>query len=424
MLNDDIRASYRRWRVRYLHQVGVEADGHPRYRVAISASHQARTVSEGQGYGMVIVALMAGEDEEARTLFDGLWEFFNDHRSSTDDRLMDWSVEADEIADPEGNDSAFDGDCDIAFGLLIAARQWGCSGRIDYCSEARNVVDGIFESEIGPTSRLPMLGDWTDPGGEQFNEYTPRISDIMPGHFRAFGRATGDGRWTDVVAASLAVINALQTAYAPSTGLLPDFAIGSGGPDSLFQPAPPGFLEGPHDGHYYYNAGRAPWRLATDALINGTGSSGVAVQKLSQWIRSATSENPTGVRAGYTLDGAPIGNYFTTFFVAPFGVAAMLDQDGQQWLNDIYDSVRYRNEGYYEDSVALLSLLVMTGNFWDPTLMQPVLRPPRRPSGRVSPFPAELIHAYKMSAQRRPAFSPVWPLSFLVLSGRSPPGGS
>ena len=45
----------------------------------------------------------------------------------------------------------------------------------------------------------------------------------------------------------------------------------------------------------------------------------------------------------------------------------MTEPSQQQWLNDVYDSVRGIHEDYYEDSVTLLCLLVMTGNYWDPT---------------------------------------------------------
>lgn len=385
LLNGDVVFAYRRWQLRYLRQAGVEAGGHPRYRVTMGTSSNARTVSEGQGYGMIIIALMAGEAEDARTIFDGLWEFFNDHRSSIDSRLMDWSVNADEVPDTEGNDSAFDGDADIAYGLLLAARQWGCSGRVDYCREAREVITGMLESEIGPESRLPMLGDWVDPDGETYHQYTTRPSDFMPGHFRAFGRATGDDRWNEVAAVCLEATAVLQSEHAPVTGLLPDFAVGAGSSVASLEPAPPGFLEGSNDGSYSYNAGRTPWRLATDALLNGSEASAAAATRMGSWVRSEAGDDPYRIRAGYALDGTPIGNYFTTYFVSPFGVAAMLDQGSQQWLNDIYDAVRTRNEGYFEDSVTLLGLLAMTGNFWDPTLMQPGWSERRRVSGRVTP---------------------------------------
>lgn len=73
-------------------------------------------------------------------------------------------------------------------------------------------------------------------------------------------------------------------------------------------------------------------------------------------------------KAGYDLDGSPVpdSGYFTTFFAAPLGVAAMSDPGQQEWLNVIYDSVYTTHEDYYEDSVTLFCLIAMSGNAWTP----------------------------------------------------------
>lgn len=357
--DDDVRALYARWKSRYLAAAGTAADGTPLYRVSFGSGNPGRTVSEGQGYGMVIVALMAGHEADARAIFDGLWRFALAHPSGIDERLMGWQV-------PEqgGSDSAFDGDADIAYGLLLADRQWGSAGAIDYASAARRVLAGILESTIGPQSRLPMLGDWTDPGGSPHNQYTPRTSDFMPAHFRAFARLTGDPAWNEVVARTQAVVTALQTHAAPATGLLPDFVVQA---DRTPRPAPAGFLEGDNDGAYFYNACRDPWRIATDALVSGDATSLAQARKISQWLRGATGGDPHRIASGYRLDGRPIQtDYFTTAFAAPFAVAAMTDPSGQAWLDDVYDAVRDHPEDYYEDSLALQALLVLTGNYWTP----------------------------------------------------------
>jgi endo-1,4-beta-D-glucanase Y len=367
-LDDDVRVAYWRWRGNYLAQAGTEGDGHPRYRVKTATAASANTVSEGQGYGMLITVLLAGEDPDAQTVFDGLWEFFNDHRSTIDARLMDWKVAADENPDPSGNDSAFDGDCDIALALLLAEQQWGNGGRLDYHGEALNVLAGVLGSTIGPVSRLPLLGDWVDPAGLTYNEHTPRSSDFMPDHFRAFAEVTGDPAWDAVLAAMQDVVSSLQASASPTTGLLPDFIVPVSAVDPTPQPAPPSFLEGPNDGNYYYNAGRVPWRLAVDALLSGDATSRQQALKIALWAKTSAGGDPQDIKPGYLLDGTPIppADFFTIFFAAPFGVAAMLDAAGQQWLNDVYDAVVSGEEGYYEDSVALLSLLVMTRNYWDP----------------------------------------------------------
>ncbi len=357
--DDDVRALYARWKTRYLASAGAAGDGSPLYRVSFGSSNPGRTVSEGQGYGMVIVALMAGHDPDARALFDGLWRFVLAHPSGSDERLMGWQV-------PEqgSSDSAFDGDADIAYGLVLADRQWGSAGAVDYATAARRVLAGVLESTIGPQSRLPMLGDWTDPGGSPHNQYTPRTSDFMPAHFRAFARLTGDPAWNEVVARTQAVITALQAQSAPATGLLPDFVVQA---NRTPRPAPAGFLEGENDGAYFYNACRDPWRIATDALVSGDATSLAQARKISRWLRGATGGDPRRIAAGYRLDGRPIDTgYFTTAFAAPLAVAAMTDPDGQAWLDGVYDAVRDHPEDYYEDSLALQALFVLTGNYWAP----------------------------------------------------------
>jgi hypothetical protein len=98
----------------------------------------------------------------------------------------------------------------------------------------------------------------------------------------------------------------------------------------------------------------------------------VQAQRIADWVASVMGDDPANIKAGYDLDGTPLpgSSYFTTFFAAPFGVALMTRPSQQGSLNDIYEAVYNTYEGYYEDSVTLLTLLVMTGNYWDPTGLQ------------------------------------------------------
>lgn len=371
--SDDVRAAYDRWKERYL--VRQVVGGEVRYWVrhgkrGHKQGWDEETVSEGMGYGMILAAHMAGHDPRAREIFDGLWRFARAHPSSIDDRLMQWTVRPD--GNDASNDSAFDGDCDMAYALLLAEAQWGNDGAVNYRQAFDRLVAGIEAATIGPESAYPLLGDWVKPNGwdasDPFTQWTARTSDFMPGHFRAFRRATGRAVWGRALAATQDVVDRLQEVYSPATGLLPDFVQPASRADHAARPADPGFLEGPHDGHYFYNAGRAPWRLATDALLNDDAASRAQALKMSRWVRAETGGAPNQLRAGYTLAGEPVGDadYFSTFFAAPFGVAAMLDPNGAEWLDAVYEAVRDEPQDYYEDSVALLCLLVMTGNFWGP----------------------------------------------------------
>jgi endo-1,4-beta-D-glucanase Y len=366
-LNQHVAAYYDQWKSRWLKADSV-GDG---WRVLLDPT--GTTVSEGQGYGMVIVAAMAGHDPQARQIFDGLWEFRRVHPSSKDPRLMDWKVPL-----ATGNNSAFDGDADIAYGLLMAHAQWGSDGDVDYLAEAQNVIAGIRGSTIGPESKLPLLGDWVNPNGANHSQWTTRSSDFMPGHFRAFGRATNDAAyWSSVTNAVQAVITDIQANESAATGLLPDFIRLAGAAHDP-QPAPAGFLEGDHDGHYWYNAGRDPWRLGVDAILNDDPTTLAQAQKLSAWARTSTGGDPNNIRGGYRLDGTPLNTWSDHFFIAPLAVAAMTGTTAadQQWLNSVYQRVyqAHNPDNYYADAVTLQSLLAVTGNFWDPT--QVTLQPP------------------------------------------------
>ncbi|MDB6073611.1 MAG: hypothetical protein JWO89_1251, partial [Verrucomicrobiaceae bacterium] len=327
---------------------------------------KSQTVSEGQGYGMVILAMMAGADAQAQIIFDGLWRFVRANPSSGDARLMAWQIPT---AKGDSPDSAFDGDADIAYALLLADKQWGSTGPILYKEESMKMIAGIKAATIGPTSKLPFLGDWVK--NSSHTEWETRSSDFMYGHFKAYGRATNDAVWPQVVTATQSAATSLQATFSPITGLLPDFIVAKTLNPFTPKPAPPKFLEDATDGDFYYNACRDPWRIGTDALINNDATSLAQARKLSAWIATATGGDPNKLRAGYKLSGTPVSgsDYFTTAFVAPFGVAAMTDGTQQAWLNKIYASVRTAREDYFEDSINLQCLLVMTGNFWDPTLM-------------------------------------------------------
>jgi endo-1,4-beta-D-glucanase Y len=357
-----VRDFYNYWKSRYLVTAGSNAAGKPLYRVAFGQGSDV-TVSEGQGYGMVTVALMEGHDPDAQKLFDGLWYFSRKYPSAINNRLMSWKVQNGNMVG--GNNNAFDGDVDIAYGLLLAHEQWGSSGAVNYQAEARLVIDAILTSTIGSNSRLPKLGDWTSDNGSTYNQYTPRSSDFMPAHFRAFATATQNTVWNTVIQRTQAVVDSLQSNYSSTTGLLPDFIIDCQTVSSC-RPAYGGFLESGNDGAYYYNAGRDPWRIGLDALLNGDTTSRNQALKMIRWLAGATTGQASNIKAGYQLDGTPIGHYTTSFFLAPFGVSAMLEANQQTFLNNIYALVYNKKENYYEDSVNLLSLLAMTGNYWQP----------------------------------------------------------
>jgi hypothetical protein len=360
-LDQAVRDFYDAWKTRYLRR----ACGAGRALVLAGVAPGNLTVSEAHGYGMIVTALMAGHDPQARAVLDGMVAYRRAHPTATHDHLMAWSQDT-ACANAPGDASASDGDLDIAFALLLADRQWGSCGAIDYRAEALAMLADIEDGDLDATGRYVLLGDWVTPAEPRYYAAT-RSSDLMPDHYRSFAALAG-GPWNDLLDRTYEIVEALQTRYSPATGLLPDFVVDPLGAPA---PAPPGFLEGPNDGAYHYNACRDPWRLATDFLVSGDTRARAAVQRINTWMRAATGGDPSQIGSGYRLDGAPSpgSDYRSMAFIAPLGVGAMVDATNQAWLDALWDLVvatPIEAEGYYENTLKLLAMIVMSGNWWAP----------------------------------------------------------
>lgn len=354
-------AFYAAWKAAYLEPAC--APGH--FRVHTAPATAAYTVSEAHGYGMLITAIMAGHDPEARTLFDGLYAYFAAHPSRNNPGLMAWAQDQ-ACQDVDGSDSATDGDLDIAYALLLAARQWGTTGPIDYQAEAERVIAAILALEIHPQSSI-LIGDWAnDPAATHYTGTRP--SDFMVGHIRAFRAATEEARWGAVLDKTYAIVSYLQAQHAATTGLLPDFVVDA--PSATPSPAPARWLEGADDGAYAWNACRTPWRLATDFLVAGEPRAQAAARRMNAFFRAATGDDPKAIVDGYRLDGTPFGSYAAAAFVAPLAVSAMVEPatgTNAPWLDALWTEIAGRGiDEYYGDSINLLALIVVSGNWWAP----------------------------------------------------------
>ena len=349
---------YQGWKQRYLRQ----GCGSGRYYI-LTGTPDSQTVSEGQGYGMVIVAYMAGADPDAHSIFDGLYQYFVDHPSQNTPNLMAWSQDRN-CVNNQGPDSASDGDLDIAYSLYVADKQWGSSGGTDYHAAGDRVAGAILSAESNATAGFVRLGDWASAGDAHFDATRP--SDFMPDHYATFLAGGGGAGWSQMKNGSYTIMQRVQMSSASQTGLLPDFVVRA----STASPAPASanFLEGANDGNYSYNACRVPMRIGTDFVTSGEQSAADLLGRLNDWIKQSTGGNPHNIRPGYRLGGQALAtDYESMAFTAPFGVAAMVDSSNQSWLDAIWDDVEQTGpDGYYEDSLKLISMIVMSGNWWKP----------------------------------------------------------
>ena len=223
-------------------------------------------VSEAQGYGMMITAIMAGYDLNAKLYFDGLYNYYKAHPSIINPTLMAWQ-QIEGCEDVPGADAATDGDLDIAYALLLAHAQWGSAGVINYLSEANTLIDAIYTSEINHNNQTIKLGDWVS-GSTSPMSYSTRSSDFMPDHFRSFYEATGDNNWNLTIDRCYTINSSIRTNFSPATGLMPDFIRHTNtSPD----PAPPNFLESDYDGDYNSRSSAfkpSGFNLKTPSLLN------------------------------------------------------------------------------------------------------------------------------------------------------------
>jgi len=347
-LNAAVTKFYEHWKRKYLVE-STEVPGD--YKVAFNRRNW--TVSEAMGYGMLITVQMAGHDPKAREYFDGLNRFRKRYPSKYNMAFMNWRVKKEASSKPD--DSATDGDLDMATALLMAAQQWGDKR---YLEEAKVIIKNMGTDLVRKDDSL-RLGDWDAEGDEQDGT---RPSDFATAHLRVFYLATGNKRWKKIEKGCYDILDQLQRDYAPNTGLVPDFAVRDS--KGKWKPADPEFLEGENDGDYSYNSCRVPWRIGLSALYYEDARAKKIMERLMKWVMEKYP-NPESFKAGYSLTGKALVKFDEPVFTSPIAIAAM-STGHQKWLDAAFDYVKDYKTDYFSDSINMLCLLVMSGNYWLP----------------------------------------------------------
>jgi hypothetical protein len=90
--------------------------------------------------------------------------------------------------------------------------------------------------------------------------------------------------------------------------------------------------------------------------------------KINAFIRKKTGEDPDKIVDGYSLAGDPWAMAGPNdCFTAGFGVAAIVDAANQKWVDGIWAHLAdAQPEDYYGDTIRLIAMMVMSGNWWTP----------------------------------------------------------
>jgi endo-1,4-beta-D-glucanase Y len=294
------------------------------------------TVSEGIGYGMLAAVYMAD-----RTTFDGLLAYANAHLDSKG--LMNWCL--DSSGNTVGSFSATDGDEDMIWALLMASDQWNSTSYLD---TAKTMI-GVMRSNSLFNDGTLQIADNSNTADLAHHDY------FSPAYYRVFAKATGDTFWSTYVIDS----NYKHLVAVTGTdGLVPD---GSNTEDVIGPKSSTCQVCSPN---YGYDACRMPWRIAMDYCFNNEPRALTYLQKVGSFFDGQKVSN---IGDGYSSTGSKTSSNQNMAFIGTAGVAGMAG-----WPNLLNDAFNFGvsnpgngNAAYFPQSLRVVTMLMMSGNFLD-----------------------------------------------------------
>jgi endo-1,4-beta-D-glucanase Y len=312
------------------------------------------TVSEGIAYGMLLAV-----NFNDKTTFDSLYSYWKSHKAAGGTPgLMTWCITnggSNNCSSSGG--SATDADEDAAFALLQAGKVFGTAS---YTTDAKSMISDIWANDIDTANNLPK-------GGNQYARINP--SYFAPAYYRVFAQQDSGHAWGTVADKTLSTINGIAGSY----GLLPAWCnSGCTGPDGSG-----------NDILYQYDSHRIPMRVGLDYCWNGTAAAKTYVDKVTSFFATNAQAGKDGIgrisdlynTSGSAASGSAPNS---ASIIGTAAVGAMASGTQKAFLDDAYqavfdmstrgtmappDSTGKTPYSYYNATVGLLTLLMMTGNF-------------------------------------------------------------
>jgi len=352
--NERLLNEYNQWKAARVTSNGAGGN----LRVQRGSSDSYDTVSEGIGYGMILAVYF-----DDRTTFDGLWRYAKAHFNSNG--LMGWQVDANgNFVGTGGSGAATDAEEDMAIALIFATKKWGNS----YESDAKALINNMMNKEVEPGTYVLKPGDmW---GGSSVTN----PSYFAPGYYRVYAEFTGDQNWLKVADKCYEILDKCRD---KNTGLVPDWCTAQGSPAS-------------GQGYdFKYDAIRTPWRIAIDYSWYGTPQAKSICDAMTKFFKN---NGISSIGDGYTVSGNKISNNYTSAFVSCIASGAMTGFDtgfAKEMYNETLKTMdEYSSPwSYYGNSLRMMCLLHLTGNFPNPLKYTPSSPTPTPTQGQVSNTP-------------------------------------
>jgi endoglucanase len=295
-----------------------------------------KTVSEGIGYGMIIMVYMDNAANSTQAKFDKLWKYYNGYLDNNG--LMNWKINGFGSAAEMG--SASDAELDVAVGLMEAYKQWGDE---KYLNDAKSFIDKIMKAEVNSAGFIKPGDGWDSKKNPSY---------FSTAAMKLFKNASS-ADWGKVVTNSYALLGKVRD---KTTGLVPDWCSQDGQPQ----------------GDFSYDAVRVPWRMAWAYCWNGDDSAKAVCSSIATWISTKTSGDPAKIGDKYKLNGDSITPFHNGTWVGCLASPGLVDEKHRAWLEASYgrlaDTLGKVKEVYYSQTLKVMNLLLMTGNmpdFWN-----------------------------------------------------------
>jgi len=273
----------------------IETDGR-----VIDYSQDKITTSEGQSY-----ALLRAVWSDDKEIFDTVWEWTRTNLNRQDDSLFGWRWGEREDGSfgfmaNGGENSATDGDSDIALALIFATQRWNDPA---YQDEAIKILNDIwiYSTEDVNGKRYLLAGRWATSK----SEIVLNPSYFMPYSWRIFDEVDPTHDWNSLINPAYEVLTEsgrMTLRDQAGVGLPPNWI-------SLAKPS--GELKAPEpielSTTYSYDAMRIPWRIALDYLWYKDEQALTYLQSLSRLSQAYTTDGL--LTSTYNHDGTAITTY-------------------------------------------------------------------------------------------------------------------
>lgn len=294
----------------------------------IKFDDKSYTVSEGIGYGMIMMVYFSDNAKSYQGEFDRLWAYYNNWLNMNN--LMHWKIQG--FSSINQQNAATDAEFDVAIALAMARYQFG---EQKYLDDAIALIKKIREKEM-ETDGLHKPGDnWNSKRNPSY---------VSPAAFEVFKEIEDAAFWTKALARNYTLLKNNQN---QSTGLPSDWSNDNGNPVD--------------NNDFGYDASRAPWRWAWANAWYGHADAKTLLGKLAPWVNGKTPASINGPLNVSSGNGGGCCNNST--FLGPLTNALSYSSSYQTSMNSFWDALMTKSdEQYFSAAMQLITGLLASGN--------------------------------------------------------------